>query len=266
MTRIISGSVLVVLILAGVIYATPVYFLLGIGFIGIVCLYEYFRLIRAMGIQVQPWPSYILFWLLLIELNYRLWPLPALFAIALMATVLSALWRRQSPRERTLALMAEALGVLYFVLFLYPAIAIRYEFGAKTGLHWMLLLLSVIWIGDTAALVLGKTLGKFPLAPILSPRKTIEGAIGGLLAALGAGIAVQHFLFPDLPLLHAAIVSFLLGIFGQLGDLSESMLKRAAGAKDSSNLIPGHGGAMDRMDSLLFAFPILYFYLSFLYR
>ena len=76
---------------------------------------------------------------------------------------------------------------------------------------------------------------------------------------------LQHFLFPDLPLRHVLIASVLLGIFGQLGDLAESMLKRAAEIKDSSQLIPGHGGVLDRMDSLLFAFPVMYFYLLQIY-
>ena len=109
-------------------------------------------------------------------------------------------------------------------------------------MQWTLLLLSVVWVGDIAALIIGKLLGKKPFAPVLSPKKTYEGALAGLLAGVGIAVAVQQFLFTDLPLLHATIASVLLGIFGQLGDLAESMLKRAAEIKDSSRLIPGHGG------------------------
>ena len=164
-------------------------------------------------------------------------------------------------RERALGLMAELLGVFYFSLFLYPALPIRYNFGNAYGLHWIVLILIIIWTGDTVALVVGKTFGKSPFAPVLSPKKTNEGALAGLLAGLGMAGLVQHFLFKDLALNHVMIASILLGIFGQLGDLAESMLKRAAEVKDSSHLIPGHGGVLDRMDSLLFAFPVLYFYL-----
>jgi phosphatidate cytidylyltransferase len=267
MARIISGSVLIALAVLGVIYATPVYFLIAIGLIGTACLYEYFGLIRAMGIHVQSWFGYLAFWVLLIDFWYRALPIAALLSAVMIVAFLSALWRpRQSVKERAFALMAEVLGFMYFALFLYPALPVRFDFGDGTSLRWTFLLLIVIWAGDTAALVVGKTLGRTPFAPVLSPKKTNEGAIGGLLAGVGIAIAVQQFFFRDLPLGHVIVVSILLGIFGQLGDLAESMLKRAAEAKDSSHLIPGHGGALDRMDSLLFAFPVLYIYLSLLYR
>jgi phosphatidate cytidylyltransferase len=162
--------------------------------------------------------------------------------------------------------MSEMFGIFYLVLFLYPALPVRYDFGDKTGLHWFLLLLAVIWTGDTAALAVGKKFGRTRFAPVLSPKKTNEGAIAGLLGGIAAAALLQHFLFPDLPLRHVLISAVLLGFFGQLGDLAESMLKRAAETKDSSQLIPGHGGVLDRMDSLLFAFPVLYIYMLQLYR
>ncbi len=250
-----------------VIYAPPVYFMIGIGLTGTLCLYEYFGLIRSMGIKVQPLFGYMAFWILLLAFRQERFPAAILAALVMLAAFLSAMWRyRQSIRDRALALMAELLGVFYLALFLYPAIPIRYDFGNKAGLQWTLILLIVIWIGDTAALVAGKTIGKSPFAPLLSPKKTNEGAVAGLLAGLGAAVLIQHFLFSDLPLRHVAVASVLLGIFGQLGDLAESMLKRAAEIKDSSHLIPGHGGVLDRMDSLLFAFPVLYFYLLQIYQ
>jgi phosphatidate cytidylyltransferase len=149
-------------------------------------------------------------------------------------------------------------------LFFYPAFPIRYDF--VHGRDWTIILLIVIWSGDSFALLVGKKLGRTPFAASLSPKKTNEGAIGGLLGGLALAAAAQHFLFPQLPLKHVAAAAVLVGIFGQLGDLAESMLKRAAEIKDSSQLIPGHGGALDRMDSLLFAFPILYFYLLQIYK
>jgi phosphatidate cytidylyltransferase len=220
-----------------------------------------------MGIQVQPTFGYMAFWILLVAFRQGRFPLSVVLALVVLAAFLSALWRHRQPvRQRALALMAELLGVFYFALFLYPAIPVRYDFGNKIGLQWTLILLMVIWTGDTAALVVGKTLGKSPFAPVLSPKKTNEGAVAGLLAGIGIAAVMQHFLFSDLPVRHVVVVSLLLGIFGQLGDLAESMLKRAAEIKDSSHLIPGHGGVLDRMDSLLFAFPVLYFYLLQLYQ
>ena len=249
-----------------VIYATPEYYLIGIGFMGTICLYEYFGLTRAMDIRVRPWVGYGAFWILLIVFYLDKLPPVPILALIVIAAFMSSLWWHTIPvRDRVFGLMAELFGILYISLFLYPALPIRYNFGNSTGLHWTILLLLVTWGGDTFALVAGKKIGKRPFAPVLSPKKTKEGALAGLLAGIGIAVAVQYFLFTDLPLQHVITVSILLGIFGQLGDLAESMIKRAAVIKDSSHLIPGHGGVLDRMDSLLFSFPVLYGYLLLIY-
>ena len=265
MARIISALALIPIAILVVIYAPPILFMIGIGLIGTACLYEYFGLMRALGIRVQPLFGFLAFWVLLIAFHQGRFPAVTLLALVLIAAFLSALWRKSTVRERAMALMAEVLGVFYFVLFLYPAIPVRYDFGASIGMQWILLLLTTIWAGDTIALLAGKSFGKHLLAPVLSPKKTYEGAVAGLLGSVGMAAAVQYLFLPKLPMFHVITVSLLLGVFGQLGDLAESLLKRAADIKDSSHLIPGHGGALDRMDSLLFAIPVLYFYLLQLY-
>jgi phosphatidate cytidylyltransferase len=266
MTRILSALILIPLSILIVIYAPPALLLIAIGITGTLCLYEYFGLIRSMQIGIRPIFGYAAFWFLFVALRYSKVPGEVLIALVLIAAFLSALWRyRQPMRDRALALMAELLGILYLALFLYPTVPMRFDFGDKVGLHWFLFLLIVVWTNDTAAFAIGKTLGKRLLAPALSPKKTWEGAIGGLLAGIGIAAAIHSFLFPELPIGPSLIASTLIGIFGQLGDLAESMLKRAAAIKDSSHLIPGHGGVLDRMDSLLFAIPVLYFYLLLLY-
>jgi phosphatidate cytidylyltransferase len=267
MIRILSAIILIPLAILMVIYAAPPYFLIAIGLIGTFCLQEYFGLIRALGIAVQPVFGFAAFWILLIALYQARFPAAILFAIVMLAAFLSAMWRhRQAVRSRALAMMAELLGIFYFTLCLFPALPIRYDFGNRIGLGWFIILLAVIWAGDTVALVIGKLLGKHPFAPVLSPKKTWEGALAGLLAGIGIAMVVQQLLFPDLLFLHTAIASLVLGIFGQAGDLAESMLKRAAAIKDSSHRIPGHGGVLDRMDSLLFGLPVLYFYLLLIYQ
>lgn len=262
MARFISAAIMVPVAILAVVYATPTLYLIGIGLVGTACLYEYFGLMRALGIRVQPLFGYLALWLILIAFRQNRFPVSAILALVVLAAFLSTMWRHRQPvRERATALMAELLGILYLSLFLYPALPIRYDFGDKAGLHWTIVLLVVIWTGDSVALAVGKTLGSTRFAPTLSPKKTNEGAMAGLLGGLAAATILQIFLFPDLPLKHVAAASILVGIFGQLGDLAESMLKRAAEIKDSSHLIPGHGGVLDRMDSLLFALPVLYFYL-----
>lgn len=276
MTRVLTAIILIPLALLVVIFATPLYYMIGIGIVGTLCLYEYFRLMRAMDIRARSWLGYSAFWTLLtvfsldrlfsLSIPDRMPPPISLFTLMVVAVFISASWRRRiSVRDRVLGLMAELSGIIFVTLFLYPALSIRYDFGNSTGLRWTLLLLLVTWGGDTCALVAGKTIGKRPLAPTLSPNKTKEGSLAGFLAGIGIAVAIQYFLFTDLPLGHVITVSILLGICGQLGDLAESMIKRASGVKDSSHLIPGHGGVLDRMDSLLFSFPVLYGYLLFIY-
>ena len=267
MARILSAIILIPAAILIVIFATPALYLIAIGIVGTICLYEYFGLVRSMGIRAQPWFACLVFWILLIAFRQGKYPGSVLVTLVLLVAFLSAMWRYRQPiRERALSLMAELLGILYITLFLYPAIPVRYDFGGKTGLQWTLVLLLVIWMNDTAALVAGKTIGKTPFAPALSPKKTWEGAIAGLLVGTGIAAAIRPLLFPDLPMVAVVIASVLVGISGQLGDLAESMLKRAAEVKDSSHIIPGHGGVLDRMDSLLFAIPVLYFYLLVLYQ
>lgn len=130
------------------------------------------------------------------------------------------------------------------------------------GKLWILYLLSVVFAGDTAAFYVGRRFGKHGLIHI-SPGKTWEGTVGGLLAnAVVAGIFGTIF-FPSLSLASIMVLAISIGIFGQIGDLVESLFKRSSDLKDSGTLLPGHGGILDRIDSLLFAIPVLYLYLAF---
>ena len=124
-----------------------------------------------------------------------------------------------------------------------------------------LLLLAIfifIWVNDTGAYLVGSRWGKTPLAPSISPKKTVEGSIGGLLLALLSAVILRLLLFPELSWLHILLIAAVVAIFGTIGDLFESSLKRQAGVKDSGKLIPGHGGILDRIDSFLLAVPAVY--------
>lgn len=263
--RILSAIVMIPVVLVVVTYADRPYFLLALGLLGSACIHEYGILTRKMGLRTQLLFMQAGFWFLLLALNFQWCPATAAVAALVLAGFLLALGQRDSLRERILGMMGNLTGVFYLGSLLYSALALRFEFGKAVGLPWFLILLAVVWVGDTAALCVGKTMGRHLLSPAISPKKTNEGAIGGLLAGVLAAVLMQQVLFTQLPLLHVGISALLLGIFGQLGDLGESILKRAAGVKDSSHIIPGHGGVLDRVDSLLFAFPVLYFYLFYLY-
>ena len=127
--------------------------------------------------------------------------------------------------------------------------------AAPRGLAWVLVVIVVTWLGDSAAYLVGRSWGRRRLAPRLSPKKTLEGSLGGLAAATIAGVVcVPLFGLGISPLLGAGFGAGL-GIIGQVGDLAESLLKRQARVKDSGSLIPGHGGILDRIDAQLFAFP-----------
>lgn len=120
--------------------------------------------------------------------------------------------------------------------------------------------LAMVMLTDTGAYCTGRALGRHKLSPRVSPGKTIEGAIGGLAAGIAAGPVSHLIFFRELPIWHGLILGALVSIAGQVGDLAESMLKRGANVKDSSHLLPGHGGMLDRLDSILFAAPLIYYY------
>ncbi len=150
------------------------------------------------------------------------------------------------------------LGVVY-VAWLGGHLVWLRRFPEGTG--WILFLLAVTWIGDAAAYYVGSAMGRFRLAPSISPNKTIEGAIGGLIAAsVGGALWIALFGNP-LGLLEGGAVGLFLGLLGAVGDLAESRIKRSAGIKDSGALFPGHGGLLDKIDSLLFTAPGFFYYL-----
>lgn len=152
----------------------------------------------------------------------------------------------------------DIFGNLFAILYLSNFVFFYLTRGLESGFIWILLLLSATWASDTFAYFTGRALGRHKLAPILSPKKTIEGAVGGVL-----GSALVAYLFvlwvPALPLVPVLFLGGAIGIASLLGDLVESALKRQAGIKDSGHIIPGHGGVLDRFDSMLFTAPLVYY-------
>ncbi len=132
--------------------------------------------------------------------------------------------------------------------------------GRADGPSLVLFLVGVTWAGESAAYLVGSAIGRQRIAPMLSPRKTVEGSIAQLVISIAAGLGLGVWLVPACSIVGAAGAGALLGVVGQIGDLAESAIKRSSGTKDAGDLIPGHGGMLDRIDSLLFNAPALYLY------
>ncbi|MCK5126568.1 MAG: phosphatidate cytidylyltransferase [candidate division Zixibacteria bacterium] len=154
------------------------------------------------------------------------------------------------------------IGLLFPFVYLIRGDAI-YMQNASGG-WWVFYMMSSLWVCDSCAMFFGSQFGKHQLAPTVSPNKTIEGFIGGFFGAAIIAAIFKIFWLPEVAWYHFGILVILIGAFGQLGDLVESLWKRAIGIKDSSAIIPGHGGVLDRFDSLLFASPVVYLYLKYI--
>ncbi len=154
------------------------------------------------------------------------------------------------------------LGFLYLPLLMSYLVLLR---NMEHGVKWIFLLLIIVMSGDTAAFYVGSSIGKKKLYPIVSPNKSVEGMIGGLFGSVVGALLAGATFFPELTFGGAVAAAILVGFLGQLGDLFESLLKRSFGVKDSGNLFPGHGGMLDRLDSVLFASPTLYLYARYLF-
>jgi len=261
MQRIASAAIMAAIVWVAIMIAPPwVFYVLAFLFISGACL-EMYRMLGKFGAPPFRWlglaATCVVVWSLL-----RMPPLiePCLPLIAVTSlTVVMAIWRRKDAAE----MLGTALNTLFPVIFV--GLALGYLPKIRTipgedGADLLLLVLVCVIFADAAAYYVGTSIGKHRMAPRLSPNKSWEGAVGGMLASVGGAVLAHFWFFQRLPLGHALAIGLILGVVAILGDLSESLIKRAAGVKDSSNLIPGHGGLLDRSDSLLFSGPALYYY------
>jgi len=148
------------------------------------------------------------------------------------------------------------LGLLYIPL---PLSYLARLHALPDGPAWVFLVLAIVMLGDSAAYFVGCSFGRHKLYPSVSPNKTVEGALGGLAGSLVGALIFSWLFMPQLGVGSVIAVTLLIGVVSQLGDLFESLLKRGCGVKDSGTMIPGHGGLLDRLDSLLFAFPVAFY-------
>jgi phosphatidate cytidylyltransferase len=245
------------------------YYFALIELVIVIGLVEYFRIAAAKGMRPYLLPGMTAGVLLPAALYVRggTWA-PALITAMLIAAMAAAL--RRNDREHALTRMAVTVfGVLYVSWLGSHLILIRelpraVGLGYAAGFPLVIAVFTMTWCCDTGAYVAGRLFGRHKLLPAISPGKTVEGAVGGVVFSI-AGILVAG-LIVDIPfsLTTAVALAVVASVTGQVGDLAESLIKRDAGIKDSSRAIPGHGGILDRFDSLLFTAPVLYYLMRYL--
>jgi len=225
-------------------------------------LYEFLSLGRRKGYSV-PMALCILVMLFIIA-AFVLEPISVEMGvfIALLVLPASFVFSRGALEEALPSSAIAVMATLYVGMLGGSLIRLRNDFTdlQRTGPKLVFFLVLVVWLGDAGAYYVGKRFGKHLLSPRISPKKTIEGLVGGIAVSVLTAVIVHFTFFPAFPLTHAIIAGIILSIAGVIGDLAESMWKRSAAVKDSGALFPGHGGLLDRFDSVFYTAPILYVY------
>lgn len=177
-----------------------------------------------------------------------------------IVAMLVSLWRLGEIASAGLRIAVSTFGPLYIGGTLAALALLRREQPGFEGPGYVVFALGLAWMSDTGGYFVGRRLGRHKLYPAVSPNKTIEGAVGGLVGALGLALAAHFWFLRSLPLTHAMVLALVAGGLGQLGDLGESLIKRSMGAKDSGAILPGHGGILDRVDAVMVSCAVLYLY------
>ncbi len=272
------ASSLTLRVLAAVVFLPAFYFitrtgslpfLFLIGAVSLLGTWEMYRLLRPRGLMPL-FPTGLIGAGVLLALLYRglFEHTIAFFSLYFILLLISLILRRgSSPIGRSggalLILFYAGLLPGYLVLLREMPRSGLPELSYDQGASFIFLLFLIVWGSDTGAYFTGRAIGRHPLAPSISPKKTIEGSIGGLLSAVLGGLIASVWFLPELGPGPAAVLGLLAGALGQAGDLIESIFKREVDVKDSAGWIPGHGGVLDRFDGILLAAPLVYYYLRF---
>ena len=252
MKRVLTALVLIPVFAYLILWAPQWAFLAAAAMVGVLCFSEYGRIVSLHQI---PAPGLFGFaaGLLLLFLPHQ--EIVFVVIVALLGMALSL--RFNDLKESLPYASSLVLGVLYIFGSLRFAIELR-----ALSVYWVFFALSLNWAGDIAALYVGRAIGRHKMAPHVSPGKSWEGSIASVAASVIYGAIFFPRVLPAVPLVEALVVAAIGNIAGQFGDLCESALKRGAGVKDSGTLLPGHGGWLDRVDSNLFALPVVYLLVS----
>ncbi len=248
MTRILTSAVGIPLLIYLVEFAPDLVFAGCMIIAMLIALHEYFGMTEGS----VPLP---------LQLTGSLFAVvAALFSgylgVAPVVVLCVALFTGMNPRQAFFGSVFTIFGVLYIGTLMGYLILIRRLEG---GSDLLMMLFVIIWANDIFAYFFGRAFGTHKLAPVVSPRKTVEGAIAGFVFGILSAVFCCYFFVEQLTFVQGAIAGAVIGVLGQIGDLCESVLKRAANKKDSGTILPGHGGMLDRIDSLLFGAPAMYY-------
>ena len=277
MNRIITAAIALPVLIASILYTPLELLFVAIAVAAIVvALYEFWFLARRVGAKPDVVVGYAATAALLVAFFYNE-PIYVLLIIpALVIAALAAEMLRGAPFDKMiLSVGSTVLGVLYVVVlgghmislrvgFSHPAPSFPESYSIST--HLLSFFFLVLMGSDTGAYYTGRLLGKHKLAPSISPGKTWEGAVGGMAASLLLAALAHYWFFRELSLVAALALAAVMNVLGVVGDLTESALKRGAKAKDAAQILPGHGGFLDRLDSLLFNAPLIYYFALYYWR
>ena len=255
--RVLTGAVYVSILLAAIFLSSDAFDFLFMV-LGLACLYEYKKLVQLKGLHV--YIAYLALWWLYIYLIKDPLAIYVLLGLTLLTNLYLIVYLFSSHRHLTMSLQKFLVGLFYVgggCIFLTMIPYKENDFSQFLILGIFVL----VWVNDSFAYIVGSLIGRHKLYPAVSPKKTIEGGIGGLVFALGAAYAMARF-EPSLSSIEWLAMALIVVCLGDLGDLIESKMKREAGVKDSGAILPGHGGLLDRLDSLIFAAPFAFLLLN----
>jgi phosphatidate cytidylyltransferase len=260
--RWISGVVAVPILFAIIFYGSEVVFSAFIIIVILGAVIEYNRMVFNGGFVPEKLQALIIAILVTVAaFSGDLRIVLAVIAFSMIAVFSLSLLSMNGQSIDTVSVGKLVFGFIYIPFMLSHFILLRHS---ADGIMWIFFILVLAFSGDIAAFYVGRSIGKRKLMPLVSPGKTVEGTAGLLIGSVIGCVLFQQFFLPRLPVFHAAALGLSGGVMGQLGDLCESVIKRASGVKDSGSLVLGHGGLLDRLDCLIFIAPYVYYYRLFL--
>jgi phosphatidate cytidylyltransferase len=259
--RLATAAIGIPLLALALFWGPPIVIVLVCVVVSAIGLWEFFALLAARGVAPLRVTGYVLATAFFLQTVRPALVPPALVPIAVVIVLCAMLTRGGDVPGSVTSAAATLLGAAWLGGLGGTMAALRLAPVERGGPWVEMLLLTTIMTADSAALFVGSAIGRHKLAPRISPGKTWEGLAGGVAGGIVGALIVRHFGLQWIPLAHAVVLAVLVTLAGVAGDLAESLLKRWAGVKDSGALFPGHGGMLDRLDSLLLGAPVLYYYL-----